>query len=128
MLPSDFGYWLVGIFIAFYIYIWNFTLLESPAPFNAKYNKFVMKVSSPKGVKQFIRTLFSFGYFRKSFARFLRYYRLKIFPVSRAEAGEKAPDATLVTLDGQTRSLLKDYILDPRFNDIPLILNMGSYT
>jgi hypothetical protein len=40
--------------------------------------------------------------------------------------GKPCPDASVVTLDGEKRSLLTDFVLT--CPSTPLILNMGSYT
>jgi hypothetical protein len=44
-----------------------------------------------------------------------------------ATLGKIAPDAKLVDLEGKVLSLQKDFILKMA-KDVPLILNMGSYT
>lgn len=116
----------LGAGFALFVYIFLFIFLSGPEARSKAYDKFVMEICSPNGDFAFIKTVFTFGYFKRSFKRFCQYYRLKLFPQPRAEVGKRAPDATVVTLDGEKRSLLKDFLLDA--GDMPVILNMGSYT
>ncbi len=111
--------------LGFFLYSWQFIFLHGSSPSGKAYDLFVKKVCS-SGDVDFLKTILTFGYYKKSFSRMIWYYRLKFFPVPTATLGESAPDAKIVTLDGQVKSLLKDYINVN--SDIPLILNMGSYT
>lgn len=114
-----------GIFILI-LYIFAFVIVFGPQPKGKEYDKFIMDLSAPQGDASFIKTVLTWGYFKRSFREFIKYYKLKFFPVSKATLGKRCPDATLVSLDGTVKSLLKDYVdID---QDIPLILNMGSYT
>lgn len=44
-----------------------------------------------------------------------------------ASQGALAVDVTLVSLSGETKSLLADYV-ERAVSDVPIILNFGSYT
>jgi hypothetical protein len=109
------------------LYIFAFIFLSGSKATGAAYDAFVMDICSPNGDKAFIRTVFTWGYFKRSFKQFYQHYRLKWFPVPKATLGSRCPDAKLVSLDGEELSLLDDFVnkMDP---DMPLILNMGSYT
>ena len=87
-------------------------------------NKFIQDTC---GKEKFIKSIFTIGYIKASIRRFIADYKLLIFPQPQAELGKFAPDCNLVNLNGQSLSLLEDYIKKcPK--GMPLILNMGSYT
>ncbi len=80
----------------------------------------------PKG--GFFNTLLSTGYARLAIDRFVRGWSANLGLIRRVEQGQAAKDAALLTLDGQKRSLLNDYILKPAYKGQPIVLNFGSYT
>jgi hypothetical protein len=74
----------------------------------------------------FMWSLCRMNYITFTLKQAARHYYLKLFPQPRAEVGQKAPDAALVTLDGQLTSLAKYFADAPR--NCPVVLNFGSYT
>ncbi len=114
---------VLGLF--FYIYLFIFISGPNRArAFGRIYGEIVSP--GPNGERPFIKSITNWGFFKRSFKSFLRHYRLMLFPVPKAVAGKACPDAHLVTLSGESKSLLKDYVKVN--NEMPLILNMGSYT
>ncbi len=116
----------IGIFllIALVGYIFVFIFVSGSKPSGGNYDKFVHETCSSK--TPFIKTVLTFGYFKRTFKQFYQHYKLKLFPVPKAQLGKACPDAKLVTLNGEMKSLLANYVnVNP---EIPLILNMGSYT
>jgi hypothetical protein len=113
---------VLGVLLSF-VYIWTFIFISGSRHTGKPNDELIMRLCS-KGNTSFAQTLFTWGYLKRSFKNFYRYYRLKLYPAPFAKLGNRCPDARLVDLDGNMRSLL-DYELD---FDIPLILNMGSYT
>jgi hypothetical protein len=115
--------------IALFLYIFAFVFLPSDPESTNKgrpYDKFIMDTCSPKGDAAFFQTVFTFGYLKRTTKKFFQYYRLKLFPQPQASVGRPCPDATLVTLEGKIKSLIDDYV--KKEPNMPLILNMGSYT
>lgn len=112
------------VFGALMLYCWSFIMRIGTGPSGKPYDEFVFQVCSPKGEEAFMKTTYTWGFFKRSFKRCFRYYKLKLFPVPFARLGKKCPDAKLIALDGKVKSLLKDYVL--KEPSIPLILNMGS--
>eukprot|EP01031_Cornospumella_fuschlensis_P046488 gene46488-56926_t len=100
---------LVGA-LGLFIYIFIFIFISGSKSTGQVYDKFVMDICSPKGDGAFIKTVFTYGYFKRSFKRFYQHYKLKLFPVPQATLGEKCPDAELVRLDGTACQLLRDYV------------------
>lgn len=70
-------------------------------------------------------SLFSYGFFKVSWKRFLYDFKRYWFRIQSVEQGKLAPDAQLVTLDRKV-IYLKDVL--SQCGDMPVILNMGSYT
>jgi hypothetical protein len=64
----------VVLFIALllFLYIWLFIFIHGSAPMGRKYDAFVFTISSPTGMADFVKTVFSFGYLKSSFKRFCR--------------------------------------------------------
>ncbi len=126
------GTWLtvllacVPLACLFYIWIFIFVIPGGTGPSGKPYDKFIMQICS-KSDFSFFKTLLSWGYFKRSFKTFVRFYKLALFPVEFALLGKPSPDAKLIGLDGKEKSLLADYIKKCPAG-IPLILNMGSYT
>jgi hypothetical protein len=117
---------LLPVALLFYIWIFIFVIPGGAGPSGKPYDNFIMKICSSSDLA-FFRTILTWGYFKRSFKTFYKFYKLALFPVPFAKLGGVAPDAKLVDLDGNSKSLLLDYIkkCPP---SIPLILNMGSYT
>jgi hypothetical protein len=124
LIPTAIG---AGV-VFFCLYVFLFIFLTGSSNQGRPYDKFIMDICSPKGDGDFFKTVFTFGYCKRTVKRFLQYYRLKFFPQPTAELHKPAPDATIVTLNGETRSLVRDYVEECQKLRIPLILNMGSYT
>lgn len=124
------GWSLLGLGVAsfaLFFYIFIFIFISGSSNTGQAYDKFIMTICSPKGDGEFFKTVLTWGYFKRSFKRFYQHYRLVLFPQPRAELGKPCPDATVITLENQgVRSLLRDYI--DNAGDMPVILNMGSYT
>ena len=116
---------ILGIAIALTVYVFIFIFISGSSSKGLPYDEFVMFICSPKGTKSFMSTVFTWGYFKRSFKNCLRHYRLKLFPVPKAMLGKACPDAKLVALDGTVKSLAEHYL---KLDDMPVILNMGSYT
>ena len=125
MISLWFTLMLAVLPLALLFYVWIFIFISGSANKGQPYDKFIMDICS-SSTFSFFKTLLSWGYFKRSFKTFYRHYRLKFFPVHFAELGKKSPDAKLIDLDGNVKSLLKDYI--EKSYSMPLILNMGSYT
>jgi hypothetical protein len=87
-------------------------------------NNFIDRVGNPTGL---LKTVLTYGYFKASFRRFIQHYKLFFSRKPIAKLGQKAPDAEIVSLDGTVLSLQRDFI-SKMAKDVPLILNMGSYT
>lgn len=118
---------LVVILLIIFINIWLFPILYESKPSGSEYDKFVFKVSSPKGPHHFLLSLFSIGYFKLALKRLYIKLKKQFTPAKRfVKHLEKAIDAKLVTIDGRSLSLLKDYV--KKFYDIPLVINIGSCT
>jgi hypothetical protein len=117
---------LLAVGVLLFLYIFAFIFIAGSTPKGANYDSFVMNISSPKGEKEFLLSVLTWGYFKRSFKFFVQYYRRKFFPVEIAALGKRCPDAKLIALDGSVKSLLDHFVnVDP---STPLILNMGSYT
>lgn len=118
---------LVVVFIiGILVYIWWFIFLIGTGASGKQYDNFVMQTCSPKGYEAFMKTTYTWGYFKRSFKRCLMYYKLKLFPVPTAKLGCKCPDAKLIDLDGSVKWLLRDYVETCSASGVPLIINMGS--
>lgn len=110
---------------ALLFYVWIFIFISGSSNKGTAYDEFIMKICSTNNWS-FFRTLLSLGYLKRSFKNMYRYYKLKFFPIPFAKLGGQCPDAGLVDLNGNRKSLLLDYSM--KNPTIPLILNMGSYT
>ncbi|RYG70458.1 hypothetical protein EON64_00120 [archaeon] len=88
--------------LGLFVYIFIFIFISGSKNSGKAYDKFVMEICSPKGDGAFLKTVLTFGYFKRSFKRFYQYYKLKLFPVPTAVLGGKCPDAQLVTLGKQS--------------------------
>jgi len=115
---------IIGVCI--FLHTWLFVIMGGSQPCGKPYDNFIMQICSPKGYLHFISTVFTWGYFKCSMKMCFRYYMSQLLAAPKAKIGSKCPDMKVISLDGQTLSLLSDYVMqDP---SIPLILNMGSYT
>jgi len=101
-------------------------LVGSSPDVDPKYAEFVMRVCGYQN-GGFLWTLCSWHYFTWSLRQMLQHHYLQLFPGTIAAPGQQAPDAEIVTLTGQAKSLLKDYI-QALPADVPMVLNFGSYT
>jgi hypothetical protein len=114
--------------VALFIYAALFMIIHKSKPRDPvkqrNHSKWVSTVCAPEGI---INTVYSWGYVRASFTRCWNYYKVRIWPVPFALEGQKAPDAKLVDLHGNPKSLLHDYIQAMPAGK-PIILNMGSYS
>jgi predicted metal-dependent hydrolase len=116
------------LFLALALLFYIFVFLFIPRKYEPRkmVEKIIVWVKSPTAVLKFWRTILTIGYMKRAIKKFYQYYRLKFSPQPRAEEGKSCPNATVVNLDGEMKSLLHDFVqVDPH---IPLILNMGSYT
>jgi hypothetical protein len=125
MTPLVIGLLFFLLALGLFLYTWTFVFLVGTGPSGKAYDNFVMQICSSKGRSAFMKTTWTWGYYKRSLKQCIRYYKLKLFPVPVANLGKTCPDATLIGLDGKEKSLLKDYILQLP-TDMPLILNMGS--
>jgi hypothetical protein len=85
-----------------------------------------MRLSSPEGRKQFFGNMISVRFWKSSIRNCLRYHWRQLTNAPRALKGSKAPDATLITIDGIKKSLYHDYLTAVSLD--PWILVMGSYS
>jgi len=117
----------VGIVgVALFLYIFAFIFTNGSSPQGRSYDKFIQDMCNPKGQFSFLQTVLTYGYLKRTTKLCIRHWRLKLFPQPTAELGKPCPDATLVTLNNESKSLLRDYV--HKDTHIPLILNFGSYT
>jgi hypothetical protein len=70
-------------------------------------------------------SILTFGYVKATFRRFFATYRA-YFTMDIAQLGKKAPDATVSTLCGESRTLHS--IFQSVAKGTPIVLNCGSYT
>lgn len=115
----------VGLVALASLYVFGFIFIHGSAPGkNANQDSFIHETCAPTGLW---KTVFTWGYTKASFRRFIQYYKLVLFPQPVAKQGCLAPDAVLITLAGTECSLLQDYV-SKMPSGMPLILNMGSFT
>jgi hypothetical protein len=114
------------ITVALFFYVLSLIITNGSSPQGKTYDKFVQDICNPKGRFSFLRTVLTYGYLKRTTKLCLRHWHMKLFPQPTAELGKPCPDAALVTLNGEARSLLRDYV--QKESHIPLILNFGSYT
>ena len=114
-----------GVVGGLLFYVFGFIFIHGSAPAaGSKHHKWINETCAPEGLHI---SVFTWGYFKSSFRRFSNYYKNKLLGTPVASAGKAALDARLVDLQGNEKSLLRDYILRmPKGK--PLFLNMGSYT
>jgi hypothetical protein len=108
-----------------FINVWFYVILYGSSPKGKPYDKFVFRVTSKHGDHHFLMSLFSFGFFKVSWRRLVFDMKRYCFPSQPVEVGTVAPNAQLVRLHGQIVQLKE--ILS-QSGDMPVILNMGSYT
>lgn len=107
------------------VYIFGFIFLSGSSPgSDQSQDAYVNATCAPNGL---LKTVLTWGYTKASFRRFYDHYRLLLFPQPRAQLGQKAPDGSVVSLNGKSQSLIDDYILKMPVG-MPLIINLGSYT
>lgn len=115
---------LCGLLLTTFIfYVHVFVLIQTKPPEHSYFSWMYYLANRPG----FFKRMITFGFFKSSLRRYLASWRVTIFPQPIATPGKSAPDAELVSLEGQCCSLLQDYILKTPAG-MPLILNMGSYT
>ncbi len=119
------GLFIFASIVGLVYYTWHFIFSIGTGPTGVAYDNFVMEVCSPKGREEFMKTTYTWGFYKRSFKRCCRHYKLKLFPQPFAKLGTRCPDAKLIALDGSVKYLLSDYVhkCPP---GIPLIINMGS--
>jgi hypothetical protein len=110
-------------FATLIIYIFTFIFLSGSSPKGDEHSKNVNKQCA-KSFGSFVKTVFTWGYFKASFRRF-KQYLLNINTI-KATLGKQAPNAEVISLDGTKKTLFS--IINAVPKDVPLILNMGSYT
>jgi len=120
MLILLLGACLVALII--YVLLYMF-LMGSSAGKNAALDSFIINTLGDGGM---LKTVLTLGYVKATARRFFAAYRAWLtMPI--AEEGGDVLDAAVITLQGEEKSLLADYIAGLP-TDMPLILNMGSYT
>ena len=127
-LNSPTKYALIGTACALslsfpYAVLTHIMRMGTPDACDIKYRTWIRSVC---GGKTSTESMWSFGFIRASFRRFVADYKLLLFPQPIAAVGQPAPVAKLVKLDGSV-VMLSDFI-DKCPSGMPLILNMGSYT
>jgi hypothetical protein len=113
-----------AVLLFLHVFLFIFTSGSSPGK-DAAQDEFIDQTCAPN--KTLINTVVTWGYFKATWRRCKNYYRLLLFPQPRAILGKIAPDAKIVNLTGEEKSLVSDYISKMPMG-MPLILNMGSYT
>jgi len=118
---------IIALLIIF-VNIWLFPILHEkshPEGGSEAYKRFVIETCFPTGEHHFVLSFFSFGFLKRSWKQCT--YRLKraIFKGKYAKYGESAPHAQIVSMAGDAMDL-KDYF--DKFSNIPIIINMGSYS
>jgi len=112
------------IFVALVLYILLYMfLMGSSAGKNAALDAFISNTLGDGGM---LPTVLTYGYVKATVRRFLAAYRAWL-TMTIAEEGGDVLDASVITLQGQEKSLLADYVACMP-TDMPLIMNMGSYT
>lgn len=116
--------------IVLFVNIWLFPILHEGKPksegLESPYDKFVMDICFPTGHHHFVLSWFSFGFFKRSCVNIMATFKRKfILGKNVARYGQKAPTADIVTISGEACNL-NDYF--DKYQHMPLILNMGSYT
>ena len=85
-------------------YIFGFIFIHGSIPgANKKQDEFIDKTCAPSGL---LKTVLTWGYTKATWRRFLTHYKGVLFPQPQAKLGQRAPDAVLITLDGQECLLL----------------------
>jgi hypothetical protein len=106
-------------------YIGSFVMVKYSSPNkDPEYDKWVRDVCAPTGI---LKTLLTVGYFKASLKIIFRHYKQFFLSIPVAELGKPAPDACVVDLCGNKKSLRNDYFANMQ-KSMPLILNFGSYT
>lgn len=106
------------------VYIYYYMFIHGAQNKGTKHDLWIREVCF--GSSSISESIRSIGFFKASFREFLRYYRVTMGLVPSVKLGQCALDAALVTLDGKPINL-SDYIKAMPSN-VPLVLNMGSYT
>jgi hypothetical protein len=115
---------VVVVAVLIYALMYMFLMGSSPGD-NPALDAFIQSTLSSKSDKNgFMKSVFTFGYMKASLRRFWAAHRV-YFSMTVAEKGKTAPDALVVTIRGEEKSLRGEYI---KKTSVPLILNMGSYT
>jgi hypothetical protein len=102
-----------------FLFIWLFNFIKY-MPFSVLKER----LSTAQGRGHMFRTSCSIGFGKSSFRVFLRYIYLIRNPPPIARMGSVAPDCALVNLQGENKSLHKDFLI----SDIPVVITMGSYS
>ena len=80
-------------------YIFGFIFIHGSIPgANKKQDEFIDKTCAPSGL---LKTVLTWGYTKATWRRFLEHYKGVLYPQPQAKLGQRAPDAMLITLDGQ---------------------------
>lgn len=108
------------------VYIFGYIFLSGSAPGkNKAQDKFIEETCNPN--EGILKTVLTWGYAKASFHRFRVDLAAWLMREPKAQVGQKAPEASLVSLDGKCLSLLNDYVSKMPAG-MPLVLNMGSFT
>jgi hypothetical protein len=102
-----------------FLFVWLFNFIKY-MPFSVLKER----LSSAQGRGHMFRTSCSFGFGKSSVRVFRKYLYLLRNPPPIARMGYVAPDCTLVDLNGENKSLHKDFLN----TDIPIVITMGSYS
>jgi len=113
---------LATLSVCVYMLMYMFLMGSSPGK-NAALDAFIKSSLGDGGM---LKTVLTFGYVKATVRRCVATYRAWL-TMSIAKEGGLALDALVVDLQGQEKSLLKDFVA-PVPHGMPLILNMGSYT
>lgn len=116
---------VIAISLLLVVYIYHFIFIHGSPNKGTDNDKWIRQVAfGPKG--DIGKTITTWGFFKASFREFRRYYRTLFSMEPQATIGKVAPGGDVFTLDGEQTSL-EDFI-DAVPRDMPLILNIGSYT
>jgi hypothetical protein len=111
--------------IALFLYGLGFMFLMGSSPGHHPALDAFIKSTLGSGESTMLSSVLTFGYVKASFRRFFATYRAYA-TVFIAEEGKRAPSARVVKLDGVNTNL--STIFEALPVDMPIVLNMGSYT
>ena len=116
------GVGLLALFLygLFYMFLMGSSPGDHPA-----LDSFIQSTLGKGGHSDFLNSVLTWGYVKATFRRFFATY-WAYATTTQARLGRRAPDARVVSLDGQVTRLHDVLAEAPR--GVPVVLSMGSYT